>query len=205
MKSTFKIHCSEHECSWPTNMADQQSVNVTSSTTSCNPIVLCWMRMIVSWPVNNPKRHLSRHAQSVSFFWHAEKRFILNQLLKLSHIHSYSSPSTGILRRATTSQYWLDSSVGRALRYREARALWVGFRIDGFGSKTKLDHRSFFSLGRYVNRFFHWNYFFFRTHKWIVLFARADWLARRLISAKYYSPPSSRRKTKWIFSAYCHK
>ena len=162
MKSTFKIHCSEHECSWPTNMADQQSVNVTSSTTSCNPIVLCWLRMIVNWPVNNPKRHLSRHAQSVSFFWHAEKRFILNQLLKLSHIHSYSSPSTGILRRATTSQYWLDSSVGRALhRYREARALWVGFRIDGFGSKTKLDHRSFFSLGRYVNRFFHWNYFFF--------------------------------------------
>ena len=33
-------------------------------------------------------------------------------------------------------------------------------------------------------------------HKWIVLFARADWLARRWL-AKNYSPPSSRRKTKW--------
>ena len=32
-------------------------------------------------------------------------------------------------------------------------------------------------------------------HKWIVLFARADWLARRWL-AKYYSPPSSR----YIFS-----
>ena len=40
-------------------------------------------------------------------------------------------------------------------------------------------------------------------HKWIVLFARADWLARWL--AKYYSLPSSRRKTKWLLSLYFHK
>ena len=33
-------------------------------------------------------------------------------------------------------------------------------------------------------------------HKWIVLFAHADWLARRWL-ATYYSPPSSLRKTKW--------
>ena len=39
-------------------------------------------------------------------------------------------------------------------------------------------------------------------HKWIVLFARADWLARRWL-AKYYSPQSSRRKTKWLLSVYC--
>ena len=38
----------------------------------------------------------------------------------------------------------------------------------------------------------------------IVLFARADWLARRCL-AKHYSPPSSRRKTKWLLSVYCHK
>ena len=31
-------------------------------------------------------------------------------------------------------------------------------------------------------------------HKWLVLFAHADWLARRC----YYSPPRSRRKTKWL-------
>ena len=41
-------------------------------------------------------------------------------------------------------------------------------------------------------------------HKWIVFFARADWLARRWL-AEYYSPPSSRRKTKWLLSVYCHK
>ena len=41
-------------------------------------------------------------------------------------------------------------------------------------------------------------------HKWIVLFARADWLARRWL-AKYYSPRSSRRKTKWLLSLYFHK
>ena len=34
-------------------------------------------------------------------------------------------------------------------------------------------------------------------HKWIVVFARFDWLARRWLS-KYYPPPSSRRKTKWL-------
>ena len=38
-------------------------------------------------------------------------------------------------------------------------------------------------------------------HKWIVIFARADWLARRWL-AKCYSPPSSRRKTKWLLSVY---
>ena len=37
--------------------------------------------------------------------------------------------------------------------------------------------------------------------KWIVLFACADWLARWW-SAKYYSPPSNRRKTKWLSSVY---
>ena len=36
-------------------------------------------------------------------------------------------------------------------------------------------------------------------HKWIVLFAHADWLARRWL-AKYYSPASSRRKTEWFLS-----
>jgi len=40
-----------------------------------------------------------------------------------------------------------------------------------------------------------WNYYI--PHKWIVLFAHADWLARRWL-AKYYSPASSRRKTKWL-------
>ena len=30
-----------------------------------------------------------------------------------------------------------------------------------------------------------------------MLFAHADWLARRLL-AKYYLPTSSRRKTKWL-------
>ena len=34
-------------------------------------------------------------------------------------------------------------------------------------------------------------------HKWIVLLARADWLARGCLS-KYYSPPSSRRETKCL-------
>ena len=33
-------------------------------------------------------------------------------------------------------------------------------------------------------------------HKWIVLFARVDWLAHRCGLAKYYSPPRSRRKKK---------
>ena len=32
-------------------------------------------------------------------------------------------------------------------------------------------------------------------HKWIVLFARSDWLTRRWL-AKYYSPPSSWRERK---------
>ena len=39
---------------------------------------------------------------------------------------------------------------------------------------------------------FLWSHLFI-PHKWTVLFARADWLARRWL-AKYYSPPSSRRK-----------
>ena len=33
--------------------------------------------------------------------------------------------------------------------------------------------------------------------KWTVLFAHTDWLSRRWL-AKYYSPPSSRRKRKWL-------
>ena len=44
---------------------------------------------------------------------------------------------------------------------------------------------------------------YFRAN-WIVLFARADWLARRWL-AKYYSPPKRRRKTKWLLSVYCPK
>ena len=34
-------------------------------------------------------------------------------------------------------------------------------------------------------------------HKWILLFAHTDWLAWRWL-AKYYSPPNSQRKTKWL-------
>jgi len=34
-------------------------------------------------------------------------------------------------------------------------------------------------------------------HKWIVLFVNADWLTRWWL-AKYYSPPSNWRKTKWL-------
>ena len=37
----------------------------------------------------------------------------------------------------------------------------------------------------------------YHTCKWIVLFAHADWLARRWL-AKYYLLLSSRRKTKWL-------
>ena len=37
-----------------------------------------------------------------------------------------------------------------------------------------------------------------------VLFACVDWLARRWL-AKFYSPPSRQRKTKWLLLAYCHK
>ena len=33
-------------------------------------------------------------------------------------------------------------------------------------------------------------------HKWIVLFARSDWLARRWLAKYYSSPPSSRREIK---------
>ena len=44
----------------------------------------------------------------------------------------------------------------------------------------------------------------YTPHKWIVLFARADWLARRWL-AKYYSTARSRRKTKWLLSGHCHK
>ncbi len=36
-------------------------------------------------------------------------------------------------------------------------------------------------------------------YKWIVFFARADWLARRWL-AKYYLPPSSLRETKPAFA-----
>ena len=36
------------------------------------------------------------------------------------------------------------------------------------------------------------------------LFVRTDGLTRRWL-AKYYSPPSSQRKTKWLLSVYCHK
>ena len=45
-------------------------------------------------------------------------------------------------------------------------------------------------------------YYKYIPQKWIVLFAHADWLARRWL-AKYHSPPSSRRKTKWLLSVYC--
>ena len=47
-------------------------------------------------------------------------------------------------------------------------------------------------------------FFSYIPDKWILLFAHADWLARRWL-AKYYSPPSSRRKTKWLLSVCCHK
>jgi len=41
------------------------------------------------------------------------------------------------------------------------------------------------------------NLFYYIPHKWIVLFPHADWLAQRWL-AKYYLPPSSQRKTKWL-------
>ena len=41
-------------------------------------------------------------------------------------------------------------------------------------------------------------------HKWLAFFVRTHWLARRWL-LKYYSPPSSRRKTNWLLSVYCHK
>ena len=42
-----------------------------------------------------------------------------------------------------------------------------------------------------------WRISFVSIYHTIVFFARADWLARRWL-AKYYSPPSSRRETKWL-------
>ena len=38
---------------------------------------------------------------------------------------------------------------------------------------------------------------YYIAHKWIVLFVRTDWLDRRCL-AMYYSPPSSRRETRWL-------
>ena len=48
------------------------------------------------------------------------------------------------------------------------------------------------------------NYFENIPHKWKVLFACTDWLARRWL-AKYYSPPSSWWKTKSLLSLYFHE
>ena len=42
-----------------------------------------------------------------------------------------------------------------------------------------------------------------KYHTGPVLFAHADWLARRWLAI--YLPPSSRRKTKWLLSVYCLK
>ena len=42
---------------------------------------------------------------------------------------------------------------------------------------------------------------YYIPHKWIVLFAHDDWLAQRWL-AKYYSPPSNRRKTKGLLTVY---
>ena len=46
--------------------------------------------------------------------------------------------------------------------------------------------------------FSHWgnNPYWYKPHKWIVLFVRADWLAQRWL-AMYYSPLSSRRKVSF--------
>ena len=44
---------------------------------------------------------------------------------------------------------------------------------------------------------------YYIPHKWIVLFARPDWLARRWL-AKYCSPLSSRRKPKWLPVKYSY-
>ena len=51
----------------------------------------------------------------------------------------------------------------------------------------------------------YWATFYFsiyHTSDYNVLFAHAGWLALRWL-AKYYSPPSSRRKTKWLPVSLC--
>ena len=47
-----------------------------------------------------------------------------------------------------------------------------------------------------------WQIIWCSKYQSIILFGHADWLSRRWL-AKYYSPPSGRKKTKWLLLVYC--
>ena len=89
------------------------------------------------------------------------------------------------------------------LRKQWQTTIWQRQTIDNhYMIKTPSTYRDSGACGDHLRAGHCWRFNFYQfgytllimiPHKWIVLFARADWLPRRWLS-KYYSPPSSRTK-----------